>query len=290
VVGTSGFSQTVVLRYTSRGALDERFGNGGVVEVDFPGQPPATSQGVGVALQRDGKIVVAARAFSGSDPERHLDFAVARLNPDGSFDDGFGTGGRVTTGLLPAMDGGPWAIVIQLDGKIVLAGDAVLPDSATGSDFALVRHNADGSVDAGFGSGGTVTTDFGSVEDSARGLVLQADGKLVVAGFTGVVGLPPGFTSDFALARYNADGSLDDSFGSGGKVRTHLGDRFIEARGVALQPNGRIVVAGFAFSSPSSGASFVLARYLDGAPQLSLSRSTSSLAAGRAPSTCEVGE
>lgn len=125
--------------------------------------------------------------------------------------------------------------MVQDDGKIVAAGR-----STTGGagDFALARYEADGSLDPGFGTGGLVTTDFGG-DDFARALVLQDDGKLVAAGgsFDG---------SDFALARYEADGSLDPTFGTGGLVTTDFGGDD-EAFALVLQEDGRLVAAGDAF-------------------------------------------
>jgi uncharacterized delta-60 repeat protein/uncharacterized repeat protein (TIGR01451 family) len=142
-------------------------------------------------------------------------------------------------------------IALQADGEIVAAGN-------TDIDFALARYNADGSLDPSFGSGGRVTTDFAGGSDIASDLVLQAGGKIVVAG-TAVVGS----SEDFALARCNADGSLDPSFGSGGKVTTDFSSGFVggtdEASGVAVQGDGKIVAAGRADLAGSTG--FGLARY-----------------------------
>src|SRR5205823_5199649 len=140
------------------------------------------------------------------------DFAVARYNADGSLDTTFGSGGTVTTNFGPGAtyddaDG----VAIQSDGKIVVAGTC----NRGGSDnvFAVARYNADGSLDSTFGSGGTVTTDFGlgGSDDSAYAVALQPDGKIVAAGATYLGGVP----GDFALARYNPDGTLDSTFGGG---------------------------------------------------------------------------
>src|SRR5207249_312267 len=115
-------------------------------------------------------------------------------------------------------------------------------------DFAVGRYNADGSLDVNFGTGGTVTTDFGGY-DAAAGVALQADGKIVVTGSTG-----PGSYS-FAVARYNADGSLDTSFGTGGKVITGSFFSYGYVSSIAAQADGKIVVA------ETSGGDFLLARY-----------------------------
>src|SRR5437763_533641 len=128
----------------------------------------------------------------------------------------FGTNGVVTTALGSSHSYAN-SLAIQSNGKIIAAGYASY--SQTGPDFALVRYTANGKLDSTFGSGGVVTTDFGGADHGA-GLVLQGDGKLVVAGVT----MPPnGAGPDMvALARYNANGSLDASFGSGGKVTNSL--------------------------------------------------------------------
>src|SRR5262249_24701082 len=139
------------------------------------------------------------------------DFALARYNADGSLDTTFGTGGKVTTdfgGGHASAD----AVAVQNDGKIVAAGHAY--SAQTNWDFALTRYNSDGHPDTSFGSGGKVTTDFSAGDDHANAVILQSDGKIVVAG----LGSNATTAQDFGLARYNADGSLDTTFGVGGKV------------------------------------------------------------------------
>jgi uncharacterized delta-60 repeat protein/uncharacterized repeat protein (TIGR01451 family) len=148
-------------------------------------------------------------------------------------------------------------LAIQADGKIVAAGRA-------GTDFLVARYNGDGSLDASFGSSGIVTTDFGGIMfDAAFGVALQANGKIIAAGST-FNSIPS--SADFALARYNHDGSLDSIFASGGKVTTDFGV-FDVANGVALQSDGKIVAAG----TGGSGSDFALARYLGDAVGADLS-------------------
>jgi uncharacterized delta-60 repeat protein len=236
----------VVARYNADGSLDSTFGSGGMVTTDFGGFEAATA----VAIQVDGKIVATGSTFSGGFQQ----FALVRYNADGSLDTSFGSSGKVTTdfGLGSGFGG---ALAIQSDGKIVAAGRA-------GSDFVLARYNGEGSPDASFGSGGKVTTDFGGVLfDAAFGVALQSNGKIVAAGSAFS---PP--SADFALARYNADGSLDPTFGSGGKVTTDFGG-FDVAFGVALQADGNIVAAG----QGGSSFDFALARYLGEPTQIVVS-------------------
>jgi uncharacterized delta-60 repeat protein/uncharacterized repeat protein (TIGR01451 family) len=228
-------------RYNTDGSLDPSFGSGGEVTTHFTSGFEVV---IAVAIQLDGKIVVTGQTFAGGFQQ----FALARYNTDGSLDTSFASGGIVATnfGFDSAFGG---ALAIQPDGKIVAAGRA-------GTDFLLARYNGDGSLDATFGSGGIVTTDFGgTVFDAAFGVALQSNGKIVAAGgtFNGFVGP----SADFALARYNPDGSLDASFGSGGQVTTDFGG-FDVARSVALQADGKIVAAG----TGGAGSDFALARYL----------------------------
>ena len=136
-----------------------------------------------------------------------------------------------------------FAMALQPDGKLVVAGDS-------DANFALARYNSDGSLDAGFGTGGKVITSFGGT-DQASAVILQPDGKIVVAGQTDT-----GVSIDFALARYMPDGSLDGAFGSGGRVTTNfIGNSDDLGSAVALQSDGKIVVGG------TSDDNFALARY-----------------------------
>jgi uncharacterized delta-60 repeat protein len=234
----------------SAGDLDLGFGTGGKVTTDFSGGDRATA----VVLQSDGKIVLAG--FDGSG-----DFALARYNADGSLDTTFGSGGKVTTDFAGGNDSAN-AVALQSDGKIIVAGTTYTGVGA--ADFALARYNADGSLDTRFGSGGKVTTDFSRRTDHAQAVAIQSDGKIVVAGQSYTVG-KKGYNGDdeFALARYNADGSLDTGFGSRGKVLTSIGSGASDAFGVALQGDGKIVVAGRAIGS-SQSMDIAVARYTAG--------------------------
>jgi uncharacterized delta-60 repeat protein len=150
-------------------------------------------------------------------------------------------------------------LATQSDGKIVVVG-VVGPSNPVGADFLVARFSPDGSLDtrAPFGAGGTVATDFEGGYDVALAVAIESGGKIVVGGLTGVS--PNETPSDFALARYNVDGSLDQTFGTGGKLTTEFetGDNAI--RDVAIQADGAIVAAG---TGRIGGVSqFALARYL----------------------------
>jgi uncharacterized delta-60 repeat protein len=146
-------------------------------------------------------------------------------------------------------------VALQGNGKIVVVGATRTPGA--GEDFALARYNPNGSLDLGFSGDGKQRTNFVGGFEEARGLALQGDGKIVAVGGAG---------SDFALARYNPNGSLDTSFSGGGKRRTDFGGGFDEANCAAIQANGRIVAVGYAGVGPSSNQTtdFALARYLGG--------------------------
>ncbi|MBI4336543.1 MAG: IPTL-CTERM sorting domain-containing protein [Chloroflexi bacterium] len=235
VAGTSSINDFTLARYNADGSLDLSFGTGGKVSTDLGGD----DRGHSIAIQGDGRIVVAGVSNTGGT----YDFALARYNADGTLDTSFGAGGKVATDF--GGDDGGYSVAVQGDGKIVVAGY-----SYTGGtlNFALARYNASGSLDASFGTGGKVATDFGG-HDYGRSVAIQGDGRIVVAGYSNTGG-----TLNFALARYNASGSLDASFGTGGKVATDFGG-YDYGRSVAIQGDGRIVVAGAASSN------FAVARY-----------------------------
>jgi len=231
------------------GALDPSFGSGGIVVTDFNGS--IDDAAFAIAVQPDGKILAAGYAFSFAS---NYDFALVRYLPDGSLDAGFGMNGKVATDFHGSSDVA-FAIALQPDGKIIAAGYALRLDGPA-FDFALARYNADGSLDASFGVGGKVTTDFDRGWDQAHALLLQPDGKIVVAGEAAIGGA----ATDFALARYNADGSLDTSFGAAGKVTTRFAGGFDRANTIVLQADGKIVAAGSA-TSRATGPDFALVRY-----------------------------
>jgi len=168
----------------------------------------------------------------------------------GDLDPSFGRGGKVLTDFASASDDYARAVVLQPNGRIVAAG---LSNAAGRYDFALARYNRDGTLDETFGSGGTVLTNFGGVED-ARAVALRPNGKIVAAGLSDAAG-----SSDFALARYHRDGTLDPTFGSGGMVLTDFGSSGDQAFAVAILPNGGIVAAGL--SNAAGSDDFALARY-----------------------------
>jgi uncharacterized delta-60 repeat protein len=237
-------SRRALVRYTARGRHDRSFGGDGTV---LGRAGPYEGVG-GVAIQRDGKIVVAGSGRVG--------FALTRYTTRGRLDRGFGEGGTVSTKLGSFSVGR--AVAIQPDGKIVVVGEA------GGDDFGIARYTAAGRLDRSFGDRGKAVTNLGFVtvgrypsQDRALAVAIQADGKLVVAGSSDALGREGEkgcCQQDFALVRYTVDGRLDPSFGDGGKVLTQfVGLSYAE--GVVIQPDGKIVAAG------GGAGYFVLARY-----------------------------
>jgi len=247
VVGSSsGVAGTdvAVLRYDRDGVLDAGFGTGGKVVTEAGA---GDSQALAVALQPDGKIVVAGAANGGASG---LDFVVLRYLADGRPDPSFGTGGQV---LVPFGNGTDRAraVAVQPDGKIVAAGEADV--ATTGNDFALVRLDASGDLDGGFGAGGKVTT---AVKSGNGRDVVWSLALVTVAGETRAVAA--GGDGDFTLVRYTAAGVPDASFSGDGIVSNVFGTSIGSAYAVAAQADGKLVVAGHA------GHDFALLR-LDGA-------------------------
>lgn len=224
-------SEFALARYTRDGHLDRSFGLRGEV-VTHVGPPPVGSGpderggAEAIAIQPDAKIVVAGGVGG--------EFALARYTRGGHLDPSFGAEGKVVTDVGGRQGGprtellGAKAIALQADGKIVAAG-------AGPRHFALARYTSDGHLDASFGPGGVVVTTVGGA-DAAEAIVVQADGRIVVAGWSDFA---------FAVARYLPSGQLDGTFGTDGKVVTKAGeDDFDSAEAVAVELDGKIVVAG----------------------------------------------
>ena len=228
----------------SHGSLDPTFDGDGRIETSEP-----ASRGVDVAIQPDGRFLAAAGGPGGA--------TLTRFGPAGSVDASFGLGGKVTVPNLQAPQ-----VLVQPDGRIVLAG--TLATGATGDDFGVTRFLPDGSLDTAFGTGGRVTTEVGTagtpavvVSDFLTSAALQPDGKIVVGGSTGQLGV-----FDVALVRYTPDGALDPTFDGDGKVVGDFGPTGMDfVVDLAVQGDGRVVVLGRADVTAAGGARVSLARY-----------------------------
>jgi uncharacterized delta-60 repeat protein len=280
----------VVVRYNPDGSLDQSFGTGGVVNAvignsDFFGS---------VVVQSDGKIVIAAEAM---DPVTGLsDILVLRLNPDGSFDQTFGSGGSVTTALPNGQNFTPGgfpnlftytgnAITLTADGRIIIAGTAStgVPFAQTTTGLVIAEYDQHGKLVQGFGSGGLViatsfTDSAGNTftAPEANGVTVDSRGRILVAG--SAANPSNIFAPSVAvLARYNSDGSPDQSFGFQGAVTSVFdvagSNVFVPtgnfATAVAVRPDGKIIVAGNAIDPGSQIASFAVEQFnRDGSPDL----------------------
>jgi uncharacterized delta-60 repeat protein len=240
-----------VARLNADGSVDTSFGEAGV-------SPPLMFGGNGafasaIVLQPDGKIVV-----SGEVPLSYhdSDFAVVRFNANGSPDQSFGVGGAVQTAFSDGKDEA-YTLALQPDGKIIVAGDAVVSRYSVG--FALARYNSDGTLDIDFGGTGKVTAIFDLTDnyDRAKYISVKPDGKILAVGVYYTVGSD--LTNSVAIARFNRDGSLDASYGSGGKVKTAF-PFYLKMETAIEQPDGKIIIGGRAAPNTYATGNFGLGR------------------------------
>ncbi len=233
---STGIRQYALARYNANGSLDTTFGTGEKVTTNLDSGNGA-QYWYAATLQPDGKILTAG----GGKGSASADFAVARYNTNGTLDTSFNTSGRALANF--GGDDTAVSIALQSDGKIVLAGTgASVPGAA---DFGVARFNANGTLDTTFDGDGKVLTDMGTNVDAAKAVVIEGDGKMLVSGYG---------SSTLAIARYLSNGSLDTSFGTGGKVAF-----FAYAEASVIQWDGKLIVAGRYYNG--SNYDFALARY-----------------------------
>jgi uncharacterized delta-60 repeat protein len=199
------------------------------------------------ALQIDasGRLVVAASGGGGR-------FLVARYTTAGMLDTTFDADGIATAAIGHLADA--YALGIQADGKLVVAGRST-PTHGGYFDIAVARFNADGTLDTAFGTGGATTTSFSTFDDEARALVIQGNGKIVVA--ASAIGDP---SADFVMARFDTNGTLDATFDGDGKVTTFIREGGDRAYALAIDAEGRLVAAGY--SAEFASWDIALARYM----------------------------
>ena len=224
------------------GSLDLNFDSDGMVSTPIG---TGDDRGYSIATQSDGKIVLVGYSYNGS----NMDFSLVRYNINGSLDNTFDSDGMVTTSVGTGDDIA-YSIAIQSDGKIILAGYSY---NGSNMDFSLVRYNINGSLDNTFDSDGMVITPVGTGNDIAYSIAIQSDGKIILAGYS-----YNGSSNDFALVRYNINGSLDNTFDFDGFVITSIGSNNDIIRSLVIQSDGKIVAAGIA---DISGDKFALVRY-----------------------------
>lgn len=230
---TAGGTVVSLVRYERDGSLDAGFGSGGKVLTRVG--PQGNDAANAVAIDPLGRIIVAGSSDQGASG---LDIVVLRYRADGSLDTSFGNGGQVTLDFAGDTDRA-WAVLVQRDGRIVVGGEANLGSATSGVDFALARLNADGSLDAGFGSGGKLTTPMksGSGTDVVRALAVQTvNGQDLL--------LAAGGEGDFLAARYRPDGTLDDGWAQLGRIVGLFNASIGGARALLVDTDGRAVLAG----------------------------------------------
>jgi uncharacterized delta-60 repeat protein len=239
------------------GDLDPSFGTGGQVTTDIN---RSTDIATAVAIQTDGKLVVVGQTYKHNDYSDE-DFVVTRYNSDGTLDPTFGRGGKVRTDF-PGLAAVPSSVAIQPDGKIVVAGGA-FPLFTFLGDFKVVRYNSNGTLDTSFGSGGIVTSSFPGQGSYAFALALQSDGRIIAAGTDFVdFSSEDNSNTDFALARYNVDGSPDTTFGGGtGQLTTDFDGFNDDVFSILIQPDNKLVAFGSA-KNPANFYDFAACRYL----------------------------
>jgi len=240
---TSLVSSFAITRYSSDGSIDTSFGENGNITTDIT---TGSESGQSVLIDSSNHIIVAGYAYNGV----NYDFAITRYNNDGGLDTSFGNNGKVITDLTNNNERG-YSVVMDSSNHIVVAGYAY---NGVNNDFAIARYNSDGSLDTSFGNNGKVTTDFSAGSDNGQSVLIDGNGDIVVAGY-----VLNGSYYDFAIARYNSDGSLDTSFGNNGKVTTDFVQNHDYGSSITMDSSGNILVAGYV--SNGSDYDFAVAKY-----------------------------
>lgn len=232
-----------VARYNVNGSLDNTFNGDGKEVTDFSAQQDNANA---VAIQKDGKIIVAGISSS--------KFSVARYNANGSLDNTFNGNGKliISLGFSDICN----AVAVQNDGKILVSGYTFIDENFDSAYFAIVRLNSNGTFDDTFSDDGKQLTEFESSPSFASSLAIQPDGKIIQAGRAVL-----NSRSNFALVRYNINGSLDTSFSHDGQQTSVFGGGGYYGNAVIVQPDGKIVVGGYNEASGGSSSSFAVARY-----------------------------
>lgn len=250
-------AKTKIYRYNEDGSPDQDFGSNGILELDYNFATFIEF----LALQPDGKIIAVG---NGVNEGGQYAWTVLRLNPDGSYDNTFGTGGIVETLIYGATELAHCVRVLP-GGMLLVSGMANNPNTST-VEFIMVRYQTDGTVDSTFGSDGITRYVTPGGSGFARATAcLQSDGRIVLGGFRN-------FSGNFAkytMMRFSPDGILDTSFGNDGLVIDSLGIEYV-SYSFTIQPDDKIVVPGITYFTDPNNLHLCASRYLaDGAIDLS---------------------
>jgi uncharacterized delta-60 repeat protein len=253
--GETSPSNMGLVRLHVNGIVDSSFGTNGLVVGPY-------GRANGIDINIDGKIVAGGHATASHD----YALLAVRYLADGTLDTTFNH-----TGIVYTIAGDPdgnfgKAVKVQPDGKVLLAGSGSF--GTEGGNFVVVRYNTDGSLDGSFGNGGIASIDFYGQDDGASGMDLAPDGKIVLSGSS----VKPGHIVEVAIARLNNDGTLDNSFGNAGRILNPLRDWNDNGIAVALQTDGKVVVAGNSYRDvyPNNYCDPFLVRYLPGASEINV--------------------
>jgi uncharacterized delta-60 repeat protein len=242
-INNNGSKQMFAIRYHSSGIPDLAFNYDGIALTNFEDSLASCST---ILIQNDNKIVLAGNSVNNGNPN----FAIARFNIDGSPDNTFNTDGKDTISISATINYCN-SIALQSNGKIVMAGYS---HNGFTTDFTLVRYKTNGIIDSTFGANGIVTNAIGNSANEINSIVIQSDDKILAAGYS-----KNDNSYDFALARYTINGSIDITFDTDGKLTTDFSSHIDFGRAIALQSDGKIIVAGN--SKYNGDADFALARY-----------------------------
>jgi uncharacterized delta-60 repeat protein len=243
----AGAQDFAVARYNADGSLDDSFGSGGMATIDAGTDVDAAWC---MALQNDGKIVLGGSVFK--QQTTYDDYAVVRLNSDGTTDNSFGTNGIVTTDIEGLYDNA-YEILVQDDGKIILGGDGYILDRR---HVCLVRYHTDGTVDESFGFLGVAYLAVGTVEDKTKDIAFQSDGKIIAVGF-----MNDGMDDQAFVARFNTDGTVDTFFGLNGYTTIDIGGREDRLWTVCVDDDDEILVGGYTRDETEMDNDYLFMKY-----------------------------
>lgn len=275
----------VLARYLTDGRLDSSFGVNGIRSTDFYGSWDFLQA---LVVQPDGKIVAAGEVKytpMATPYNWYMSVGLARYHPDGQLDVSFGEGGKVHTEFYDeqgyVQSSSAKSVALQPDGGIVITGHTIIGNQYQNRNVILVRYLPDGGLDPRFGSDGRVSTDLGRADDFGNSVLVQADGKIVVAGDYAAIDAYDTISGnrDFLVLRYHSNGAADPTFGSAGRVITEFTSGYDTATSILQQADGKLIAAGGAWGG------FGLARYLNPAP----TAVTIDIRPGTDPNTVNLG-